>query len=124
MRSRGPVVEFQSSDFDGDGKGDLVMINSLRTIDHLFTLSVSLKANDEEPPNGETATASGPGSIVMGDLDRDGRLDAVTTSAATDVLTILWGNGAGGFSARTDVPTGDGPQAVVIRFLDNDAWRT
>lgn len=62
----------------------------------------------------------GPRSVALGDLDGDGRTDAVTANAFANSISVLRGT-AGGFSSpSTDFPVGDSPQAVEVADVDGD----
>ncbi len=54
------------------------------------------------------AAGAGPRAMVSGDFNGDGVLDLATANAADNTITILLGNGAGGFTAATGgpIPTG------------------
>jgi len=60
---------------------------------------------------------SGPGAVALGDLNGDGLQDIVTSNGADDTVSVLLGNGKGGFDAiEPPVPTGTatvGPRAPV-----------
>src|SRR6476659_217923 len=51
-----------------------------------------------------------------------GRLDAMVANLAGDNITLLLGNGAGGFSAASNSPlsTGDMPERLVLGDINND----
>ena len=66
------------------------------------------------------ATASYPYSVVLGDLDGDGKLDIVAANADSDTVSVLWGAGDGSLAAKADYPTGASPQAVALADLDGD----
>ncbi len=70
------------------------------------------------PP--DTVSVGGtPDSLAMADLDRDGHLDLATANATTDTVTVLLGDGAGGFS-RSEFPSGPQPRSVIAADLDGD----
>lgn len=86
------------SDFDSDGAPDLAIANH-----EVKYLTVLLG-------NGHGAFSRAPGSPVMvlsrphthgvaaGDFNQDGKLDLVTESWAENKVTIIFGNGRGGFA--------------------------
>ncbi len=61
-----------------------------------------------------------PNDIVLGDVDNDGNLDAVSVNFSTDDASVLLGDGAGGFGMPTIYPVGNVPTAVVLPDLNND----
>ena len=68
-------------------------------------------------PGGEA-----PEGLAVGDLNGDGHEDVAVANFATDNVSILLGNGAGGLAPAPGSPiaVGDGPWAVAAADLDND----
>jgi hypothetical protein len=67
------------------------------------------------------AVGANPQGIAAGDFDADGNNDLVTANADDGTLTILWGEGNGGFEEEPlTIATGDAPLAVAAGDLDND----
>src|SRR5262249_56776063 len=61
-----------------------------------------------------------PASIIVGDLNGDGRNDVVVANGTgSKLVTVLLDDGAGGF-ARADYPTGASPQGVVLADVNGD----
>jgi hypothetical protein len=97
---------FAAGDFNGDGKLDLVGVSRGGIYNEIMTLGVLLGNGDgtfQSPINSvsNSAQGSGPNSIVVGDSDRDGRLDVVVTD---ELLTVWKGNGDGTFKAPSTQP--------------------
>jgi hypothetical protein len=61
-------------------------------------------------------------SVAVGDMNADGRLDLAAVNVGDDNVSVLLGNGSGGFAvaAGSPVATGDGPQSVAIGDLNAD----
>ncbi len=60
----------------------------------------------------------GTEEVAIADLDRDGNLDIAALSPQNSVISIVLGDGAGGFSFREAV--GTGPRAVAVASADLD----
>lgn len=95
-----PTVRvFTTGDFNGDGRIDLFAFGrDLLSVSPAF-VSVLLGKGDGtfQPPinaTGNWAQGSGPYPVVVGDFDRDGKLDV---GFSDEGLTILKGNGDGTF---------------------------
>ena len=100
------------ADFNGDGKADLVTVNSNDDNDVTVMLGDG-QGGFTRAPGSPFAVGPGPYPLALGDLDADGMLDMVVTStglrsgpvspAPGDRLTLLFGDGRGGFR-RSDIP--------------------
>src|SRR2546422_7828406 len=66
------------------------------------------------------ATGSGPVSVAIGDLNGDGKPDLAVANINSATVSVLLGNGAGGFGAKTDFTTGPNPPSVALGALDGD----
>ncbi|HXI23551.1 MAG TPA: FG-GAP-like repeat-containing protein [Pyrinomonadaceae bacterium] len=99
-----PIVRaFTTGDFNGDGKIDLFAYGRDKTLTPPAFISVFLGNGDgtfQSPinANGNWSQGSGPYSIVVGDFDRDQKLDVAVTD---EFLIILKGNGDGTFKPPT-----------------------
>jgi hypothetical protein len=66
----------------------------------------------------------GANAVAVGDFDKDGKLDGVVTNWTAGSVTVLFGNGTGGFKdPSTDVifPAGNRPQFVTVGDFNNDS---
>ncbi len=109
-------------DFNGDSRPDLATAN-------LDSNNVSiLLANGTGGFNGPTsfAAGSGPISVAVGHFNGDSSLDLVTANyrSSPGDVSILLGNGSGGFSAPTNFDAGDNnPHSVAVGNFNADAHR-
>jgi len=62
-------------------------------------------------------------NLVLADVNRDGHLDVVQAQSEQNVILVLLGNGAGGFSEAPGPPleTGQHPYTVIVADFDEDA---
>src|SRR5262249_58846021 len=65
-------------------------------------------------------TGKGPDGVVLGDVTGDGVPDLVTTNDLGNSITVFAGDGAGGFGARVDLPTGSHPAEPLLADLHGD----
>ena len=108
-----------TSDFNADGKADLVVVNSgSNTIqvwrgDGLggFTLNTTLS-----PGAGTT-----PVSATAADLNADGRPDLVVACKDAGNLRVYLANTTGGFNTPSTLTPGFGPRAVLVDDINKDA---
>ena len=61
-----------------------------------------------------------PHSISTADFNRDGKLDVATANISSDSVSILLGNGAGGFAPAASVPVGDQPHSLAVGDFNRD----
>lgn len=71
-------------------------------------------------PNVRMDTGRAPAAVAIGDLDQDGRLDAVAANPSTGDVTTLLGDGALGFTVHGHFPSGSGPLGAVLSDFDGD----
>jgi hypothetical protein len=58
--------------------------------------------------------------MAGGDIDADGDVDLITSNRASDSLSVLRNNGAGGFTLIATITVGVGPRHVVLDDLNGD----
>jgi len=108
------------ADVNGDGKADALVANYQTT-----TLSVLLGNGS----GGFTLQAamprlgvSNPTSLVVADVNGDGKIDALATDSNGGALSVLLGNGSGGFTYQTNSPATGGsiPYDVAVADVNGD----
>jgi hypothetical protein len=90
------------ADVNHDGKPDVLVVNTISE-----TLSVLLgdgKGHFHQAPGSLCSTGKSPNDIAIGDFNRDGNLDLVIPNTETPYLTILLGDGKGGFKPSPHSP--------------------
>ncbi len=114
------------ADLNGDGKPDLVVANS-------FDNDVSVLRNETAPGATSAAFASpqtfavgnSPFSVVVGDLNGDGKPDIVVANTGGDDVSVLVNATAPGattlaFAPQQTFAVGGGPFAVALGDLNGD----
>jgi len=61
-----------------------------------------------------------PHDLAIADIDNDGTLDILTVSYESSLLSIIEGDGVGGYTAPTTRPSGLNPFRIRIADFDND----
>lgn len=117
-----------TGDLNADGVPDAVVVNAWPNSDLYvfvgngsgsFTSLGTFSTLGAAPGSGTT-----PVAVVLVDVDGDSILDAVTTNVGSQDLSILIGNGSGGFAAPSIVAvgsvTGAAPTVIATGDLDGD----
>ncbi len=65
-------------------------------------------------------TGTNPYDVASGDFNQDGKTDLVTANKGSNGISILIGDGNGGFSSPADLVTGTGPQSVTADDFNGD----
>jgi 6-phosphogluconolactonase (cycloisomerase 2 family) len=116
------------SDVDGDGKPDLVVLNSSDNTISIFrntSTSGTITASSFAPAVNFT-TGNSPNSIAISDVDGDGKPDLVVTNEASNTVSIFRNTSSSGsittssFVPKVDFTTGTVPICVAIADLDCD----
>ena len=110
-------------DFNGDGSQDLAVANN---DDNTITLLLGNGSGGfTSAASGPLATGSGPQSVSVGDFNGDGKPDLVVANSNDNTVTVLLGNGSGGFTAATGSPfaVGASPFSVVVGDFNGDGMQ-
>jgi hypothetical protein len=106
-------------DVDGDGALDALVANN-------FNNSVSVLIGNGAGAFTAAPPVDGgglPSSVALGDVNGDGHLDALVANWALSGngnVSVLIGNGAGGFTAATPVGVGTNPDSVALGDVNGD----
>jgi uncharacterized protein (TIGR03437 family) len=86
----------------------------LRAAAVLMATSAGLSAQFVSAPGTPIATGLGPISVAVGDFNGDGSADLAVANSSDNTVTVLLGNGKGGFAAAgSPVSVGAGPTSVA-----------
>ena len=108
--------DIASGDLNADGRTDLVVPNPGTNEAYVF-----LGTSSGVPTTTKLTSVNNPTNAGIGDFNRDGKLDLAITHGefSTAGISILIGNGSGGFGAPTNFPTNTWKYLVVADF-NND----
>ena len=67
-----------------------------------------------------TVVGTTPWALASGDLNEDSRPDILVANYGSDNISVLLGDGAGGFSSRVDYPVASAPTALVVGDFNRD----
>lgn len=137
-----PYQRLRAGDFNKDGHPDLVTTDM--DINALSMLLGDGKGSFHDAPGSPVPAGHAPWAVAVDDLDRNGALDLAVIPYAPDltspsqlVVTVLFGDGKGGFMPRRGAPLsldvcqgpdriatgsllGHGPLAIVVSCAQND----
>jgi len=109
-------------DFNRDGIQDLATAN--QNTNNVTVLLGNGSGAFTAAPGSPFAVGTGPNSVVVGDFNGDGIQDLATANYGSNNVTVLLGNGSGGFAAASDSPlavgSGTGPYSVAVGDFNGD----
>ena len=107
-------------DFNGDGKLDLATTST--DADNVTVLLGDGTGGFSQATGSPFTVGSVPGSVVVADFNDDGIQDLATANTGSNNITVLLGNGTGGFSPSTGSPfaAGSGPVGIATADFNGD----
>jgi hypothetical protein len=114
-------ITMQIVDVNRDGKPDLITRNyGGHTVSVLLGKGDGTFQTKVDYPTGSGGPGTmQPGTMQIGDLNRDGKPDLVTVNNI-DTVSVLLGKGDGTFQAKVDYPTSNNPQTMQISDMNRD----
>ena len=61
-----------------------------------------------------------PICVVLGEVTNDSNIDIITANGSSDSVSVLEGNGSGGFLTHVTYPVGESPTALALGDLNGD----
>jgi len=109
-------------DFNGDGNPDLVIADDTALSKNVRVLLGNGRGGFTAAPGKPFVVGRSPGSVAVGDFNADGNLDLAVADSDDNNVTVLLGDGTGGFSAASGspFPAGSDPQSVVVGDFNGD----
>ncbi len=111
-------------DLDDDGKTDLAVANFGSSTVSVFRNTSTGLGDISYDTKVDFDTGSGSRSVVIGDLNGDGRADLAVANDLGQTVSILRNTSTGlgdiSYAAKADFATGSRPQSVVIGNLNSD----
>lgn len=115
----GSATSVATGDFNQDGNLDVISTGGIFGVTASDVFVALGDGTGKFTPGTNLIVGSSPQSIVTGDVNGDGLVDAVTANGGGSTLSILIGDGKGGFSVSSTVVTGN-PGAVALRDFNGD----
>jgi hypothetical protein len=109
------------ADVNGDGIPDLVVADAGGGTEGAGTVSVLLGKGDGSfgPPQ-SLPVGQFPTSVVVADVNDDGKPDIVLANRDSDTVGVLLGNGDGTFQPQQTFPVGASPRSVAAADVNGD----
>ncbi|PWG80605.1 MBG domain-containing protein [Pararcticibacter amylolyticus] len=115
------------SDLDADGKTDMVVVNTQSnsvTVYHNESADGSITSTSFPAAKSVTlAVGDAPKSIVVGDVDGDGKPDVVVSNYASRTFSVLRNTSASGslsFESQVSVNTASGSNMITMNDMNGD----
>ncbi|HLP10576.1 MAG TPA: HYR domain-containing protein [Flavobacteriales bacterium] len=111
-------LSLASSDMDGDGDKDIVIVNNGTSVVRVLKNS----GTGTFTAFGNYATDASPQSIVIADFNNDGFSDVATANrvaaGATGTVSVLMGNGTGALGTKTDFIASNYTSRIIAGYID------
>jgi len=105
-------------DFNKDGISDLAVANAGSGSNNVSVLLGNGSGGFTAAPGSPFAAGTSPISVAVGDFNGDGIQDLVTANTGGGNVTLLLGNGSGGFTSATSSPFAVGTEPFFVAVGD------
>jgi hypothetical protein len=113
----GVASQVTVKDLNGDGKPDIIV-----TSPRLHSVCVFMNTgNGTFAPAQTYAVGSGPTAVAVGDFNRDGKIDIVTTNA-NGTVSVLINNGNGTFGTAQNYTIGGLANSIAVGDFNHDGY--
>jgi hypothetical protein len=117
------IQDIVLADLNNDGLVDAVSSEQDSDTSAFFGIGVRLSAPGAVLPSFVAfATPHRPRSLVVADFDLDGALDVVATHPDVDSVSLLRGDGTGGFGPVAPFIIGAAPESIAAADIDRDGF--
>jgi VCBS repeat protein len=113
-RSDGTVA-IAAGDLNADGRDDLVI--ACNDLTNQLVLRLGTASGFTDPA---VLPLPSPIDVALGDVNGDGRLDAVASNLNHGTLSLLLGRGDGSFETPVSLPAGPAPAFLALADFDED----
>jgi hypothetical protein len=120
----GQMSSLTVADLNGDGIPDVIISDasgSAAGVRVLLNDGHGLLAADVGYPS-ESSAGLGPVSVIVADINGDGKPDLITANGRDGSISVLLGNGDGTFAAPLSFAAGADPVAVAVGDLNGDGF--
>jgi hypothetical protein len=108
-----------AADFNGDNKVDLAVVNA--AAGNVTVLLGNGNGGFTPAPHSPFRVGLGPFSLAVGDFNGDGKPDLAVANEGDNTVSILLGDGQGGFAPGPRSPLATGPAPVSLAVADFNA---
>lgn len=99
-----------------------VKATGVASVSTVFTLTVNNNSCSPGSFSSQSLPVAGinPGAVAVGDFNNDGKQDILSASQVNNNVTVLNGDGNGGFVPGMLIPTGAAPRAIAVADFNGD----